>query len=197
MAKIGWGKWLAGAVAVAAGGAAYVYLRQRQANTPIHTTILSDGAFEIRQYPALMMLETLQHGSRDRALGNGFGLMADYMFGESRDGAEIPIAVPFFAVPLSEGRWKIRFILPADQAREGFPALGEGLDLVDIPPREMAAISFPAKLGEAFYGAKERDLSDWIGRQGRSIGGGREHAYYNSPLKPGTSRPNELLVPLV
>jgi hypothetical protein len=197
MAKIGWGKWLAGAVAVAAGGAAYVYLRQRQANAPIHTTILSDGAFEIRQYPALMMLETLQHGSRDRALGNGFGLMADYMFGESRDGAEIPIAVPFFVVPLSEGRWKIRFILPAGQTRDNFPALEEGIDLVDIPPREMAAIGFPAKLGEQSYHAKEKDLRDWIGRQGRSIGGGREHAYYNSPLKPGTSRPNELLVPLV
>jgi len=42
----------------------------------------------------MLIVETVQHGSRDRALGNGFGLLADYMFGDKREGDEIPIILP-------------------------------------------------------------------------------------------------------
>ena len=49
MARIGWGKMLAGAVGVGAGlaaaGAAWFYLREKGIETPPHETLDSDGAF--------------------------------------------------------------------------------------------------------------------------------------------------------
>lgn len=196
MAKIGWGKILAGVATAAAAGAAYVYFKQRAARAPIHETLLSEGGFEIRRYPALLVLETAQYGTRDRALGNGFGLLADYMFGEGRDGEEIPIAMPVLAEALPGDAWRIRFLLPQGIDRDSLDPPGQGISIAEIPAREVAVVSVPGKPTDRLFAAKADELGRWIEAQGRRPAGEVEHAYYNSPLKPGTTLPNELFVPL-
>lgn len=196
MAKIGWGKILAGVATAAAAGAAYVYLRQRAARTPIYETLTSEGAFEIRRYPALLVIETAQHGTRDRALGNGFGLLADYMFGEGREGDEIPITMPVLAGPLPDGGWRIRFLLPQGLDQDKLDLPGQGISIVEIPAREVAVIAVPGKPSDRLFAAKTNELRRWLKAKGRVAAGEVEHAYHNSPLKPGTTLPNELFVPL-
>ncbi|MBO9378598.1 heme-binding protein [Sphingomonas histidinilytica] len=196
MAKIGWGKILAGVATAAAAGAAYVYFKQRAARAPIHETLASDGPFEIRRYPALLVIETAQYGKRDRALGNGFGLLADYMFGEGRGGEEIPITMPVLAGALPGDAWRIRFLLPQGIDRESLDPPGPGISLAEIPAREVAVISVPGKPTDRLFAAKADELGRWIEGQGRRAAGDVEHAYYNSPLKPGTTLPNELFIPL-
>ncbi|QTH23223.1 heme-binding protein [Rhizorhabdus wittichii] len=196
MAKIGWGKILAGVATAAAAGAAYVYFKQRAARAPIYETLASEGGFEIRRYPALLVLETAQYGTRDRALGNGFGLLADYMFGEGRDGEEIPIAMPVLAEALPGDAWRIRFLLPQGIDRDGLDLPGPGISIAEIPAREVAVIAVPGKPTDRLFAAKAGELGRWIAAQGRKPAGEVEHAYYNSPLKPGTTLPNELFVPL-
>jgi hypothetical protein len=195
MAKLGWGRILAGVATVAAAGAAYVYFRQRAARAPLHEVLHAEGAFEIRRYPALLVLETVQHGSRDRALGNGFGLLADYMFGEGREGGEIPIVMPMFAEPLAEGGWRIRFIV-AEEYRDRLEPPARGIAIGEIPAREVAAVAVPAKATDRLLSARTSDLERWIEAQGRVRSGPAEQAYYTSPLKPGTARANEILIPL-
>ncbi|KQX25935.1 MULTISPECIES: SOUL family heme-binding protein [unclassified Sphingomonas] len=196
MAKIGWGKILAGVATAAAAGAAYVYLKQRAARTPIYETLLSEGSFEIRRYPALLVIETAQHGTRDRALGNGFGLLADYMFGESREGDEIPITMPVLAGPLPDGAWRIRFLLPPGLDRDTLDPPGPGISIAEIPAREVAVIAVPGKPNDRLFATKANELRSWVGAKGRASAGDVEHGYYNSPLRPGTTLPNEVFVPL-
>lgn len=196
MAKIGWGRILAGVATAAAAGAAYVYFKQRAARAPIHEVLFSEGGFEIRRYPALLVIETVQYGSRDRALGNGFGLLADYMFGEGRDGDEIPITMPVLAEPLPDGGWRIRFLLPQGMPREAIEAPGQGMAISEIPARDVAVISVPGKPSDRLFAARAAELNRWVKTQKRSAAGSVEHAYHNSPLKPGTALPNELLLPL-
>lgn len=196
MAKIGWGKILAGLAAAAAAGATYAYLKERGPKSPRHETLLAEGAYEIRRYPALLLVETVQHGSRDRALGNGFGLLADYMFGEHREGDEIPMIVPVLAEPVAGGSWRIRFIIPEGYAREALPDPGPGIDIAELPPREVAALKFGGKPGDALLAAKEADLRAWVAARGREAAPAAEHGYYNSPLRPGPVRQNEILIEL-
>ena len=196
MAKIGWGKILAGVATAAAAGAAYIYLRQRAAKSPPYERVLTDGAFEIRRYPALPVIETVQQGSRDRALGNGFGLLASYMFGEGREGEEIPITMPVLALPIEGGAWRIRFLLPEGRDCAEMEPPGSDILLDELPPREMAVIAVPGKPTDRLFAAKTAELQRWIKAQRRSAAGAAEHAYYNSPLEPGTMHPNEILVPL-
>lgn len=200
MARIAWGRILAGVAAVAAGGAAYVYLRQRAARAPLYQAIASDGLFEIRRYPALLAIETIQHGTRDRALGAGFGLLADYMFGDGREGDEIPMTLPFLAEPLAAGTggrdWRIRFLIPEGHSPESLPAPPEGIAIVEVPAREIAAIKVAGQPSDRSFAGSEKKLAAWLAGRGRNASGAAEHAYYNSPLLPGPVRPNEVLIPL-
>lgn len=197
MARIGWGRILAGVAATAAAGAAYIYFRQRAAKAPPYESLLVDGAFEIRRYPALLVIETTQHGSRDRALGNGFGVLADYMFGEGREGDEIPITMPVLTTPSSEGAWRVLFLMPEGLDRDSLEPPGDGISVGEIAARDVAVISVPGKPTDRLFAARTAELQRWIKTQRRKASGPAEQAYYNSPLEPGTALPNEVLIPLV
>jgi len=195
MAKIGLGKILAGVAGVAAAGAAFMYFREKSIETPDHETIDSDGAFEIRRYPALIVAETRQHGSRDRALGNGFGLLADYIFAESREGEEIAMTAPVLATP--EGRdWTIRFILPKALTREEIPEPGRGVTIADLPARTVAVLRFGGRADDKLMTAKEGELRAWLEEHGIEATGPIEHAFYDSPIMPGPLRQNEVMAPI-
>jgi hypothetical protein len=196
MAKIAWGKILAGVAAATVAGVAYAYLKDRSARTAAYEALLSEGAFEIRQYPELLAIETVQYGSRDRALGNGFGLLADYMFGEARGGEEIPMTAPVLAQASADGGWIVRFLLPDDMTRDGLPELPQGVGSVIIPSRSVAAVKFSGKPDDRLFTAREAELRSWIANRERNVAGPAEHAYYNSPLRPGPMRQNEIWIPL-
>jgi len=76
------------------------------------------------------------------------------------------------------------------------PAPGPGIDIAEVPEREVAAIKFRGRPTDRLLAAKEEALRTWIGKQGRAASGGAEQAYHNSPLRPGPIRQNEVLVPL-
>lgn len=199
MARIGWGKMLAGAVGVGAGlaaaGAAWFYLREKGIETPPHETLDSDGAFEIRQYPAILVAETIQPGSRDRALGNGLGLLADYFFAESREGDEVAMTAPLFAVKGGNG-WTMRIATPAKLGRDELPAPGDGVAIVEIPARKMAVLRFGGRADDRMLAAKEGELRRWIEGRWLDAMGPIEHAFYNSPVMPGPLRSNEVMIPI-
>lgn len=199
MARIGWGKMLAGAVGVGAGlaaaGAAWFYLREKGIETPPHETLDSDGAFEIRQYPAILVAETIQPGSRDRALGNGLGLLADYFFAESREGDEVTMTAPLFAVKGGNG-WTMRIATPARLTLDELPTPGDGVALVEIPARKMAVLRFGGRADDRMLAAKEGELRRWIESRWLDAVGPIEHAFYNSPVMPGPLRSNEVMIPI-
>lgn len=202
MARISWGKiaaGVAGAAGIAAAGAAWFYLREKKIETPDHETIEGDGAFEIRRYPAIRVAETHQPGARDRALGNGFGLLADYFFAESREGDEIDMTAPVFAAEDPAGNnsgWIIRFVLPKQLDERHIPAPGAGIRLAEIPARTVAVVRFGGRADDRMLAMKEAELAGWLAERGLEAGGPFEHAFYNSPIMPGPLRHNEVLVPL-
>ena len=74
---------LAGAAAVGAallGGAAFYYFRERQTEEPDYRPLATDGDYQIRDYPAVTVAETVVEGPRRDALDRGFRLLADYIF---------------------------------------------------------------------------------------------------------------------
>lgn len=198
MARIGWGKILAGVAGVAgvaAAGATWFYLREKKIETPAHETIEIDGAFEIRRYAPMAVAETMQQGSRDRALGNGFGLLADYFFAESREGDEIDMTAPVFAVEGERG-WTIRFVLPKALAAGATPVPGPGISLAQVDARTMAVIRFGGRADDRMLATKEAELKGWMEAHGYAPAGPIEHAFYNSPIMPGPLRHNEVMIPI-
>jgi len=190
---IGLGKILAGVAGIAAAGAAWMYFREKSVETPDHETLENEGSFEIRRYPALIVAETRQHGSRDRALGNGFGLLADYIFAESREGDEIAMTAPVFAVPAAKD-WLIRFIMPRTLKREDLPKPGRGVAIAEIPSRTVAVLRFGGRADDRLLKTKEEELLSRLAERGTVAAGPIEHAFYDSPIMPGPLRSNEVMV---
>ena len=85
-------KWVgvgAMAGAVLAAGATLYYLKEKATEEPDYRALRTDGDFQIRGYPEIVIAETIVHGARRRALSEGFRRLSDYLFAKSRPGAPL------------------------------------------------------------------------------------------------------------
>ena len=202
---------MAGAAVGAAllGGAAYYYFRERSQEEPEFRALESDGDHQIRDYPALTVAETLVNGPRREALDQGHRILADYLTARSRDGDELPMLNPVIqdsGAPMAsdpplfdddlEGAWRTRVIMPAGLAADDLPDPPEGVELVEIPARKVAVVSFSGRWTDALLVEQEDRLRGWLTKRGVKSRGEPEYAFYNSPMIPGPLRRNEVWLAL-
>ena len=186
------GRFAFAAAGVAAAGAGLWWLKERQTEKPAFTRLDGEGDFELRDYPALLTAETVQAGTRDRALGNGFGVLADYIFANGRDGDEIAMTAPVIAEREDAAHWRVRFVMPTAFTRATLPAPTPGVAVGGLAPRRLAALRFTGTVDDALLARKEHELLDAIAVRGLEGVGPVQHAFYNSPFIPGPMRHNEL-----
>ena len=203
---------LAGAAAFGAmliGGAAVYYLREKQTEEPDYRTLATDGDFQIRDYPAMTVAETVVEGPRKQALGAAFGVLADYIFAKSRDGEQLPMTVPVMqdaGDPMAsdppvfdddlQGGWRTRFVMPDGRHAGELPAPPEGVELVELAARKVAVVSFTGRPDDRDLAAQEDRLRGWLARRGEASEAEPEYAFYNSPMIPGPLRRNEVWLAL-
>ena len=193
------GAVLAGAALV--GGAIYVW-REKQTVEPDSRALKTEGEFQLRDYPAMTVAETIVHGPRKDALGDGYRALAAYLSDGSIEMA-VPVMQdagdpmgsdpPLFDDDL-EGAWRTRFVMPA--GRDDLPEPPEGIELVELPPRKVAVVSFPGRAGDRLLAEQEDRLRGWLARNGEASEAEPEYAFYNSPMIPGPLRRNEVWLPL-
>jgi DNA gyrase inhibitor GyrI len=199
---------LAGAAAVGAaliGGAAVYYLREKQTEEPDYRALASEGDFQLRDYPAMTVAETVVEGPRKQALSEGFSVLADYIFAKSRDGEKLPMTVPVLqdaGDPMAsdppmfddelEGGWRTRFVMTEGRSAADLPAPPEGVELIELPPRKVAVVSFAGRPDDVELAEQENRLRGWLARRGETSEAEPEYAFYNSPVIPGPLRRNEV-----
>ena len=203
---------LAGAAAVGAallGGAAFYYLREKQTEEPDYRALISDGDYQIRDYPAVTVAETVVEGPRRDALDRGFRRLADYIFAKSREGEKLEMTVPVMqdgGDPMAsdpplfdddlEGAWRTRFVMPSGRSSGDLPDPPEGVELVELPPRKVAVVSFSGIANDRLLSQQEDRLRGWLARRGEASEAEPEYAFYNSPMIPGPLRRNEVWLAL-
>ena len=200
------GAALAGVALV--GGAFYVF-QERQTEEPDFRAIRTDGDFQIRDYPSITVAETVVQGPRKAALSQGFQIIADYIFAKSRPGEKIDMTVPVVqdsGDPMAsdppmfddelEGAWRTRFVMPAGRSTSNLPSAPSSIELVDLPPRKVAVVSFSGRAGDRMLAEAEDRLRGWLARHGELSNAEPEYAFYNSPMIPGPLRRNEVWLPL-
>jgi len=203
---------LAGAAVGAAliGGAALYYFREKSTEEPGFRPLETDGDHQIRGYPALTVAETVVEGSRRDALDKGYRILADYLSARSREGEKLEFSVPvvqdggdpmgsdppLFDDDLEGAAWRTRFVMPAGRSAEELPDPPEGIELVELPPRRVAVVSFSGRATDALLKEQEDRLRGWLAKRGEKSNGEPEFAFYNSPLIPGPLRRNEVWLAL-
>ena len=184
----------AGIGLLAVAGAGYFFYREKSIEKPGHKVIERDGQFEVREYPELLVAETIAGGSRAQALDKGFGQLADYIFAKSRDGTKVAMTAPVLSANAGGGEWTTRFVMPTKFTRETLPETGPGVRIETLPARKVAVISFGGAAEEAELSTREQELRDWVGAKKFTTTGEPERAFYNSPFIPGPLRRTEILI---
>ena len=188
-------------------GAAIYFLHEKSQEEPDFRALESDGDLQIRDYPALTVAETVIQGPRRDALDRGHRILADYLTAKSRDGEALAMMNPVVQdggdpmgsdPPLFddtlEGAWRTRFIMPA--SRDTLPAPPEGVELVEMPARRVAVVSFSGRWTDRLLAQQEDRLRGWLAKRGERADGEPEYAFYNSPMIPGPLRRNEVWLAL-
>lgn len=203
------GKVAFAAAAVAVAGGLGYYLYERNTEQPSFRLIFADGSFQVREYPPLLVAESLQSGPRQVALNRGFRQLAGYIFAKSRAGDKIPMTAPVvqdrkqiaMTAPVVQdqsdgGMWRTRFIMPAKYSRATLPVPPDGVSISDIPSRVIAAIEFNGSGEDSALIAHEAELRHWMAANKLVAVGEAEYAFYNSPFIPAFMRRNEILIPI-
>ena len=202
----------AGAVAVGAAlaGAAYYVFQEKQTEEPDYRALVTDGDFQIRDYPAITVAETTAKGERRQALSDGFRVLADYIFAKSRAGEKLAMTVPVMqdgGAPMAsdppafdddviDGGWRVRFVMPGGRTSADLPPAPEGVTLIDLPARKIAVVQFAGRPEDTDLAAEEDRLRGWLARRGETGAAEPEYAFYNSPPIPGPLRRNEIWLAL-
>ena len=162
-----------------------------------YTVIEADGDIEIRQYPAVVVAEVTQTGSRDQAVRSGFGPLARYIFAKERDGEKIAMTAPVTQKAVSSA-WTIQFVMPSGYDLERLPKPADPhVQLRKLPPARRAAIRFSGWWTDDLFRLKDATLLGWMEKKGLTPVGTPTFAYYNDPFTPGFLRRNEILYDLV
>jgi hypothetical protein len=181
-----------------------------------------DGAFELRQYPAMLAAETLVTGvSFDDAGDVAFGRLFRYITGNNRARAEIAMTSPVLqaAAPAKAdgekiamttpvlqqpgqtgdpaGAYRVAFIVPASYTRETVPEpLDPAVRIVSIPGRLVAALTYSGWTSQALNDKQVVALQAELARRQLTAAGPPITAQYDAPFVPGPFRHNEVLMPV-
>jgi hypothetical protein len=202
--------WLvSGLLALGVGALAVFIFVVQNVETPVYQVVTQDGAFELRDYPALVVAEVTREGARKTALRAGFSPLAGYIFAKERSGESVPMTapvtqqreepiamtVPVTQTPTEAGKWTVRFIMPAAYTRENLPAPASAdVKLLDVPARRAAAVRFSGRATDDLIAAQELALREWLKSRNLTPVAAPIYAYYNDPLTPGIFRRNEVII---
>jgi hypothetical protein len=178
---------------------------------PAFETVVSDGAFEVRDYPSLVVAEVTVPGEQREAANAGFRLLADYIFGGNTGQASIAMTAPVEQRPAGEkiamtapvtqtesaGKWVVRFTMPSSYTLDTLPRPNDPkVRLRETPPTRFAVIRFSGVARPELVAEKTAALSAWMKKRDLRGAGPASLAQYNPPWTPGFMRRNEVMVPL-
>jgi SOUL heme-binding protein len=178
---------------------------------PAYVVVESDGAFEIRDYPPLIIASVEVSAAQATASNAGFRPLAEYIFGKNsaRERIEmtspvrqvrsqkIEMTAPVTTTLIGEGVWKVSFIMPAKWTLETLPVPDNAdVTLSQLPGRRVAAVRYSGTAPVAEQLRREGELLAWMASR-KLIGiGAPEGAFFDPPWTLGPFRRNEVMVPI-
>ena len=190
------------AIFVLAGIFAWNTMTRAAYESAEYKVVESDGKFEVRKYPDLMLVATttkLDAQGRD----GSFMKLFRYISGANEADKKISMTTPVsMENDKAESAVQMGFVMPKDIAVGGVPApTGEGVDVRKRTGGRFAVLRFSGQLTTKSAKESETKLRSWMATKGLvaddSIeSSGVETAGYDPPFTPGPLRRNEVLIRL-
>lgn len=167
-----------------------------------------NGTIEIRDYAPMIVAEALVKGERKEAINEGFGIIADYIFGNNTARQDVAMTAPVMqqtsetiamTAPVMQqaegGMWVVRFVMPAEYSMESLPKpTNDAVTLKTLEARRFAVIRFSGTAGQERIGAHEDALRAFMEAKGLKAGSEPVYAFFNPPWTLPFLRRNEVMV---
>lgn len=190
------------AILVLAGIFAWNTMARAAYESAEYKVFTSDGKFEVREYPDLMLVATTTNMDAQGRDGS-FMKLFRYISGANESDKKISMTTPVFMEnDKEESTVQMGFVMPKDIAVEGVPApTGDGVDVRKRAGGRFAVLRFSGQLNAKSAKESETKLRTWMATKGLvaddSIeSSGVETAGYDPPFTPGPLRRNEVLIRL-
>ncbi len=160
-----------------------------------YKVVRSEGKFEVRDYPALMVVETpLAHGGQD---GDGsFNRLFGFITGKNEAKQKIAMTTPVF-MSGGESNRTMAFVLPASMESGAVPRPADGSVTVrELPAGRFAVLRFSGARSAEQESASLGQLQAWIESQGLKGSSPPVYGYFDPPWTPSSLRRNEVMLPI-
>jgi hypothetical protein len=179
--------------------------------TPKFTLLQKDGKFEIRKYEGYISASVEVEADYNHALGEGFGILADYIFGNNRaktsiamtapvtgqavKNQKIEMTAPVTAKQAGDGKkHEISFTMPAKYTLDNLPEpVNTAISVYKVEPYKAAVLKFSGYMNEKNTVKKIQELQMWLKANKLEAKSGFVSAQYNPPWILGPFRRNEII----
>jgi hypothetical protein len=177
---------------------------------PPYTAILTEGSFEIREYPSLIAAEVTVTGERSEAISAGFRLLAGYIFGGNTRKQSIAMTAPVtqtqqgnekiaMTAPVTQSGnelgWTVRFIMPQGYTLDTLPIPNDSrVKLIALESARVAVVKFSGLAKEPEIIERTQQLKQFMQDQKLVAVGSETLARYDPPWTLWFLRRNELMI---
>jgi effector-binding domain-containing protein len=201
--------WIVGIGAALLLGAALWGPIASNVERPKYKIAERSGDIEIRDYAPMIVAETEVKGERREAIGKGFRLIADYIFGNNAAAQKVPMTAPVtqqggekiaMTAPVTQqggggDTWRVRFVMPARYTIETLPKPNNpAVELKEIPEKRFAVIRFSGMAGAESLERHTKALQDFLSAKKLAPLSPPTYAFYNPPWTLPFLRRNEVMV---
>lgn len=176
---------------------------------PPYTVLQKEEMFELRQYAPQLVAEVTVEGEREKAINQGFRILAAYIFGDNESSGTVAMTTPVTQEPASQkiamttpvtqeksgNVWVVRFGMPKEYAKETLPKTRDSrIHFVTTPTAKRAAVRFSGFAGSEKIAENTLRLKDFIAQKKLKQISEPTIAYYDDPFTLPWNRRNEVMI---
>lgn len=186
---------------------------------PDYIVVKTDGKFEVREYPPMILAEVTVEGDRRTANNRGFRKLAAFIFGDNISQNKVAMTSPVMSKPEKiamtspvmsspekidmtspvtrsleeDGRWTVNFMMPSEYSMETLPKPTDpDIRIFKSKPYRTISIRYNGNNSTKNIAKHEAQLRTYIEERTLDVSGIPEYAGYDAPWVPGPMKRNEI-----
>ena len=152
-----------------------------------YRVVRTDGNFELRDYPALKVVETAM---KDGGSGGSFNRLFRFLTGGNDAGKKIAMTTPVF---MAGGESTMAFVMPADLGKVPQPMDGS-VTVREMPAGRFAVLRYSGARSPQQEAEHLERLNAWVADQRLKVSAAPVYAYFDPPWTPPLLRRNEVML---
>lgn len=175
---------------------------------PKYSVVSVKNNIEVRDYAPMIVAEVETTGEREEAINKGFGILADYIFGNNKSSAKVAMTAPVtqqasrkiaMTAPVTQqsidGKWQVRFMMPSNYNLSSLPQpRNAAIQLNEVPSKRFVVIRFSGIATESVLKENLEKLQDHIREENIKTGSEPTYAFYNPPWTLPPMRQTEIMI---